>query len=133
MLIGVPKEIKPDEYRVALTPAGTEALTSAGHQVLIEAAAGLGSGFTDDFYSMAGAQISDSADDIWVRADMVMKVKEPIEAEWPKIRNGQVLFTYFHLASTRIDRGPPCLRGRGHRLRNRRVARWRASAADPDE
>ena len=68
MLIGVPKEIKPDEYRVALTPAGTEALTSAGHQVLIEAAAGLGSGFTDDFYSTAGARISDSADDIWARA-----------------------------------------------------------------
>ena len=100
MLIGVPKEIKPDEYRVALTPAGTEALTSAGHQVLIEAAAGLGSGFTGDFYSITGAQISDSADDIWARADMVMKVKEPIEAEWQKIRNGQVLFTYFHLASS---------------------------------
>jgi alanine dehydrogenase len=100
MVIGVTKEIKPDEYRVALTPAGTEALTSAGHQVLIEATAGLGSGFTDDFYAAAGAEILDSADDIWARAEMVMKVKEPVEAEWPKIREGQVLFTYFHLASS---------------------------------
>jgi alanine dehydrogenase len=100
MLIGVPKEIKPDEYRVALTPAGTEVLTSAGHQVLIEATAGLGSGFADDLYSIAGAEICDSADDVWARAKLVMKVKEPIEAEWPKIREGQVLFTYFHLASS---------------------------------
>jgi alanine dehydrogenase len=100
MLIGVPKEIKPDEYLVALTPLGTEALTSAGHQVLIEDAAGMGSGFTDDSYSMAGAEILDSADAIWVRAALVMKVKEPIKAEWPKIREGQVLFTYFHLASS---------------------------------
>ncbi len=100
MLIGVPREIKPDEYRVALTPAGTEALTSAGHEVLIEANAGLGSGFTDDFYADAGAEILDAADEIWSRAEMVMKVKEPIEPEWPKIREGQVLFTYLHLASS---------------------------------
>ena len=100
MLVGVPKEIKPDEHRVALTPAGAEALTSAGHQVLVEARAGLGSGFTDDFYSAAGAKISDSADDVWARAEMVMKVKEPIESEWPKIREGLILFTYLHLASS---------------------------------
>ncbi|MCH8961527.1 MAG: hypothetical protein IH820_09445, partial [Bacteroidetes bacterium] len=93
-------EHKPEEYRVALTPAGTEALTSAGHQVLIEADAGLGSGFTDDFYADAGAEILDVADEIWSRAEMVMKVKEPIEPEWPKIREGQVLFTYLHLASS---------------------------------
>ena len=100
MLIGVPKEIKSDEYRVALTPAGTEVLTSAGHRVLVEADAGVGSGFTDDFYAAAGAESSASADDIWSRADMILKVKEPIEAEWPKIREGQVLFTYLHLASS---------------------------------
>ena len=100
MLIGVPREIKPDEHRVALTPAGTEALTAAGHQVLIEADAGLGSGFTDDFYAVAGAENLASPDDIWSRADMILKVKEPIEPEWPKIREGQVLFTYLHLASS---------------------------------
>ena len=100
MVIGVPREIKPDEHRVALTPAGTEALTAAGHQVLIEADAGLGSGFTDDFYAAAGAENLASADDIWSRADMILKVKEPIEPEWPKIRDGQVLFTYIHLASS---------------------------------
>ena len=100
MLIGVPREIKPDEYRVALTPAGTETLTLAGHQVVIEADAGLGSGFTDDFYTAAGAEILDAADEIWSRAEMVMKVKEPIEPEWAKIREGQVLFTYLHLASS---------------------------------
>ncbi len=93
-------EIKPDEHRVALTPAGTEVLTAAGHQVLIEADAGLGSGFTDDFYAAAGAEGVASADDIWSRAEMILKVKEPIEPEWPKIREGQVLFTYLHLASS---------------------------------
>lgn len=101
MVIGVPREIKPDEYRVALTPAGTEALAAAGHRVLIEADAGLGSGFTDDFYAAAGAETVASADDVWSRADMILKVKEPIEPEWPKIREGQVLFTYLHLASSR--------------------------------
>ena len=100
MLIGVPREIKPDEHRVALTPAGTEALTAAGHQVLVEADAGLGSGFTDDFYAAAGAENLASVDDIWSRADMILKVKEPIEPEWPKIRQGQVLFTYLHLVSS---------------------------------
>jgi alanine dehydrogenase len=100
MLIGVPKEIKSDEYRVALTPAGTEALTEAGHRVLVESKAGLGSGFSDDYYTASGAEISVSADDVWARAEMVMKVKEPIQPEWPKIREGQVVFTYLHLASS---------------------------------
>jgi len=100
MLIGVPKEIKPDEHRVALTPAGAETLSSAGHEVLIEAEAGRGSGFTDDFYAAAGAEISAGADDIWSRAEMILKVKEPIEPEWPRMREGQVLFTYLHLASS---------------------------------
>ena len=100
MVIGVPKEIKPDEHRVALTPAGTEALTGAGHRVLVESEAGLGSGFTDDYYVAAGGEISASADDVWARAEMVMKVKEPVEPEWSKIKAGQVVFTYFHLASS---------------------------------
>jgi len=101
MLIGVPREIKPDEHRVALTPAGAEAFTGAGHRVLVEAEAGRGSGFTDDFYAASGADISTAADEIWSRAEMILKVKEPIESEWPKIREGQVLFTYLHLASSR--------------------------------
>jgi len=100
MLIGVPREIKTNEYRIALTPAGAEALTSQGHQVMVEAGAGKASGFTDDFYVKAGAQISDSVDEVWQSADMIMKVKEPIEVEWPRIRPGQVLFTYFHFAAS---------------------------------
>ncbi|MCG6955085.1 MAG: alanine dehydrogenase [Gemmatimonadetes bacterium] len=99
MLIGVPKEIKPDEYRVALTPAGAEMLTAAGHKLVIEKNAGLGSGFTDDFYKAAGAEIVKTSDEVWKRAQMILKVKEPIRPEWPKIRKGQVLFTYFHFAA----------------------------------
>ena len=100
MLTGVPTELKREEYRVAVTPAGVEALTFAGHEVLIEAGAGLGSGFTDDFYIEAGAEIAPSADEVWARAEMILKVKEPIEREWPKIRAGQVVFTYFHFAAS---------------------------------
>lgn len=99
MLIGVPKEIKPDEYRVALTPAGAEMLSGAGHKIIIETNAGLGSGFTDDFYEAAGCEIVATSDEVWARAEMIMKVKEPIRPEWPKIREGQVLFTYFHFAA----------------------------------
>ena len=100
MLIGVPKEIKREEYRVALTPAGAEALTAAGHQVMIQASAGEASGFTDDFYEGAGCEIVQTADEVWERAEMIMKVKEPIEPEWPKMRPGQLLFTYFHFAAS---------------------------------
>ena len=99
MLIGVPKEIKSDEYRVALPPAGAEMLTQAGHELFVEKGAGLGSGFTDDFYVNAGAAILDGPEDVWARADMIMKVKEPIEVEWPRMRDGQVIFTYFHFAA----------------------------------
>ena len=99
MLIGVPKEIKPDEYRVALTPAGAEMLSQAGHKIIIETKAGLGSGFTNDLYKSAGAEIVATADEVWARAEMILKVKEPIRPEWPKIRKGQVLFTYFHFAA----------------------------------
>jgi alanine dehydrogenase len=100
MLIGVPREIKTNEYRVALTPAGAEALAVGGHDVLVESGAGDGSGFTDDFYAAAGAEIVDTAEEVWARAEMIMKVKEPIEPEWPRMRPEQVLFTYFHFAAS---------------------------------
>ncbi|HEU5170714.1 MAG TPA: alanine dehydrogenase [Gemmatimonadales bacterium] len=99
MLIGVPKEIKTNEDRVALVPAGTEALVAAGHTVLVERGAGLGSGFADDAYGAAGAQILPGAAEVWRRAEMIMKVKEPIEPEWPHMRAGQVIYTYFHFAA----------------------------------
>lgn len=100
MLIGVPKEIKTEEYRVGMTPAGAEALTTAGHRVVIEKGAGLPSGFTDDFYEAAGAEIVDTAEEVWARAEMIVKVKEPIEPEWPHMREGQLLYTYFHFAAS---------------------------------
>ena len=100
MLIGVPKEVKKEEYRVAATPAGVEALVQSGHGVMIERGAGMASGFTDDFYEGAGAEIVSTAEEIWSRADMIMKVKEPIEPEWPRMRQGQVIFTYFHFAAS---------------------------------
>ena len=100
MIIGVPKEIKTNENRIALVPAGSEALTNAGHTVLVEKGAGLGSGFTDEQYQSTGANMVDTADEVWERAEMILKVKEPIEAEWPRMREGQVLFTYFHFAAS---------------------------------
>ncbi len=98
MIVGLPKEIKDNEYRVGLTPAGVRALTDAGHQVNVEKNAGEGSGFDDALYQKAGAQIIDSADDVWAGADMIVKVKEPIAPEYPRMREGQLLFTYLHLA-----------------------------------
>jgi alanine dehydrogenase len=99
MLIGVPKEIKTNENRVALVPAGAETLVARGHSVVVESSAGVGSGFPDPSYIAAGAEIVDSADEVWARAEMIMKVKEPIALEWPRIRENQVLFTYFHFAA----------------------------------
>ena len=99
MLIGVPKEIKTNENRVALAPAGAEALVGRGHTVFIEQGAGIGSGFADDTYVAAGAQIIATAEEVWKRAEMIMKVKEPIEVEWPRMRAGQVIYTYFHFAA----------------------------------
>ena len=100
MLIGVPREIKSDEYRVALTPAGAEDLTRSGHDLVVEAGAGLGSGFTDDFYENAGARVVGTAGEVWSSAEMILKVKEPIEPEWRLMRPGQVIFTYFHFAAS---------------------------------
>jgi alanine dehydrogenase len=99
MIIGVPKEIKTNENRIALVPGGAEALVQAGHTVYVEKDGGEGSGFADDAYTAAGAQILDSAAEIWQRADMIMKVKEPIAVEWPRMRRDQVIFTYFHFAA----------------------------------
>jgi len=99
MIIGVPKEIKTNENRVALVPAGAEALAADGHTVLIEGGAGEGSGFADEQYRGAGATLVAQVHDLWARAEMILKVKEPIKPEWPRIRKGQVLFTYFHFAA----------------------------------
>jgi alanine dehydrogenase len=115
MLIGVPKEIKTNENRIALVPAGAETLVAAGHQVLIEKGAGEGSGFDDQLYVDVGAQVAPDADAVWARADMIMKVKEPIAVEWPRMRRGQVVFTYFHFAAdekltrAHLDAGPTCI------------------------
>ncbi len=99
MKIGVPKEIKTNENRIALVPAGAEALVAAGHSVFIERGAGEGSGFSDELYTRVGAAIAPDADAVWREAEMILKVKEPIAPEWPRIRKGQVLFTYFHFAA----------------------------------
>ena len=99
MLIGVPKEIKTNENRVALVPAGAEALIAAGHDVLIETTGGEGSGFSDAQYTAVGARMAPDAAAVWKVADMIMKVKEPIAVEWPHMRRGQVIFTYFHFAA----------------------------------
>ena len=99
MKIGVPKEIKTNENRVALVPAGAETLVDAGHQVVIETGAGEGSGFHDELYMEAGATIAPDAQSVWKQADMIMKVKEPIAVEWERMRKGQTIFTYFHFAA----------------------------------
>ena len=99
MKIGVPKEIKTNENRIALVPAGAETLIGAGHTVLVEAGAGLGSGFSDEDFTAVGATIAPDADAVWRESEMIMKVKEPIKVEWPRMRKGQLVFTYFHFAA----------------------------------
>ena len=98
MKIGLPKEIKDNEYRVGLTPAGVQALSQAGHDVYVQKTAGEGSGFTDEQYVKAGAEMLDTADEIWKTGDMIVKVKEPVAPEYPRMRENQLLFTYLHLA-----------------------------------
>ncbi len=99
MRIGVPKEIKNNENRVAITPAGVATLSGAGHEVYIQSGAGTGSGFTDSVYEQAGAQMLDEASQVWTTADMVLKVKEPLPSEYGYFREGLILFTYLHLAA----------------------------------
>jgi alanine dehydrogenase len=101
MIIGVPKEIKEQEQRVALLPSGTHELTKHGHSVLVEENAGLGSGYSDQDYVKAGAEIVEQAKEVFGRADMIVKVKEPLKAEFPLLRSGQILFTYLHLAASK--------------------------------
>ena len=101
MNIGVPKEIKNNEFRVAITPSGVREFIKHGHTVFIESSAGAGSAISDDDYRKVGATILPSADEVWEKADLVLKVKEPIAAEYSRMRKGQVLFTYLHLAASR--------------------------------
>lgn len=101
MLVGVPKEIKVLEARVALTPEGVSEFIRAGHSVVVEKGAGLGSAITDEQYIAAGATIEADVEKIWRDAEMILKVKEPIEAEYPRLRAGQILFTYLHLAASK--------------------------------
>ncbi len=101
MIIGIPKEIKNNEFRVSATPAGVHAYVSAGHQVIVERSAGAGSGISDYDYIKAGATIIDKADEVWQKADLIQKVKEPIEAEYKRMRKGQILYTYLHLAANK--------------------------------
>src|SRR5438128_3327250 len=101
MVIGVPKEIKEQEQRVALLPSAANQLIRRGHSVLVEKNAGIGSGYADEEYAKAGAEIVNQAKEIFARADMIVKVKEPLEAEFPLLRKGQILFTYLHLAASK--------------------------------
>lgn len=99
--IGIPREVKNHEYRVACTPAGVRELVARGHEVYIEAGAGVGSAFEDDAYTLVGARVLPTADEVWGVADMVLKVKEPVAEEYSRLREGQVLFTYLHLAASK--------------------------------
>src|SRR5215212_2682466 len=115
MKIGVPKEIKTNENRIALVPAGAETLIGAGHSVLVEVGGGIGSGFPDEAYTAVGAKIAPDAATVWRDSDMIMKVKEPIEREWPNMRSGRLIFTYFHFAAdekltkAHLDSGAVCV------------------------
>lgn len=113
MILGAPKEIKANENRVALVPAGVEVLAGEGHTIIIENNAGSGSGFSDDAYAAAGATLVAEAGAVWERAEMIVKVKEPVESEWPLMRSEQVIFTYFHFAAsedlTRAVVGSGCI------------------------
>jgi alanine dehydrogenase len=98
--VGIPREVKNHEYRVAITPAGVHELVRNNHEVFVEAGAGLGSSITDEEYAAAGATILANADDVWGTGDLILKVKEPVTEEYPRMREGQVLFTYLHLAAS---------------------------------
>ena len=99
MKVGIPREVKNHEYRVAITPAGVHELVSHGHEVFVEKDAGVGSSIPDADFQAAGAQILATADDVWATGDLILKVKEPVEVEYDRMREGQTLFTYLHLAA----------------------------------
>lgn len=115
MVIGVPKEIKPDEYRVAMVPAGVEVLVQHGHTVLIERGAGDGTGISDDEYAQAGATLVEQTQQVWQEAELIVKVKEPMPSEYPLIRPNQTIFTFFHFAASEsltramVDSGAVCI------------------------
>jgi alanine dehydrogenase len=115
MIVGVPKEVKEDEYRVAMLPVGVEELVSRGHQVVVQAGAGMGSGLADHDYLQAGAELVASGEEVFSKADLIVKVKEPMRSEFALIRKGQTLFTYFHFAADRelteamVGSGASCL------------------------
>lgn len=115
MIVGVPKEVKEDEYRVAMLPVGVEELVSRGHQVVVQAGAGMGSGLADHDYLQAGAELVASGEEVFAKADLIVKVKEPMRSEFALIRKGQTLFTYFHFAADRelteamVGSGASCL------------------------
>jgi len=108
MIVGVPKEIKIQEYRVGMVPAGVKKLTGSGHKVLVQKGAGVGSGISDEEYTEWGAQIVDTAQEVWKRSEMVVKVKEPLESEFALFQEGQILYTYFHMAAA-PELAPPLL------------------------
>ncbi|MBU3871487.1 alanine dehydrogenase [Streptomyces sp. 4503] len=101
MKVGIPREVKNNEFRVAITPAGVHELVRGGHEVVVEQSAGLGSSITDEEYTAAGARILGTADEVWATADLLLKVKEPVAEEYHRMRKGQTLFTYLHLAASR--------------------------------
>ncbi|MEO3775123.1 alanine dehydrogenase [Micromonospora sp. B9E7] len=101
MKVGIPREVKNHEYRVAITPAGVNEFTRSGHQVFVESGAGVGSSITDEEFAAAGAKILATADEVWETAELVLKVKEPVAEEYHRMREGQVLFTYLHLAASK--------------------------------
>ena len=101
MIIGIPKEIKNNENRVGMTPAGVSELVKHGHTVYVQATAGVGSGFSDGMYTEVGAQILPCIEDVYAKSDMIIKVKEPIAPEYALVREGQLVFTYFHFACSR--------------------------------
>jgi alanine dehydrogenase len=101
MKVGVPSEVKSQEYRIAITPAGVNEFTRHGHEVIVESDAGIGSSITDDEFAAAGAKIASSPDEVWQQAELILKVKEPIAIEYDRMQPGQVLFTYLHLAASR--------------------------------
>jgi len=124
MIVGIPKEIKSHENRIAITPGGVNELKKQGHQVIVETEAGTASGFSDEDFTVAGAEIRLNAADVWSEAELILKVKEPIEQEYELAREGQTIFTYFHFASNKaltvaMQKKQGCL----YCLRNRRIAR----------
>ncbi len=130
MKVGIPREVKDNEYRVAITPAGAHELVVAGHTVVIEKEAGAGSSIPDEEFVRAGAEILGSADDVWAEADLVLKVKEPVAEEYHRMRRGQVLFTYLHLAASEECTDalvPPARRPSPTRRSSCRTARCRCS------